>query len=60
MNNNQPAIVRSWIRSSEKPSNKYNSSLRSAVSDWSGQVPADDRSGADTGEMPEFTNFNRE
>ena len=56
--NNSASIIRSWISKSEKPQNKYNSSLRNAVSDWSGIVPSDDRDGYDTGNEPERHNFN--
>lgn len=50
--NNSPSIKRSWIRASEKPTNKYNESLRQAVSEWTGEVSADSRGGEDTGIDP--------
>ncbi len=49
MINNSRQIINGWIRSSEKPSNRYNEGLRRAVSDWSGIEAADSRDGSDTG-----------
>jgi hypothetical protein len=46
--NNSRSIIRSWVARSEKPSNKYNNSLRRAVEDF-GVVAADYRDGSDTG-----------
>ena len=56
--NNSASIIRGWIAKSERPQNKYNQSLRSAVEDWSGVTASDSRGAEDTGEMPEFKNFN--
>ena len=47
--NNAKSIIRGWIARSERPLQKYNESLRQAVADWSGIVPADGRGGEDCG-----------
>lgn len=54
--NNSKSIIRGWVCSSEKPTNKYNESLRQAVAEWSGIAPSDGRGGEDTGmemELPD-------
>lgn len=57
--NNAKSIIRGWIARSEKPSNKYNNSLRRAVEDWSGVMAADYRDGSDTGSEKEIKNDNQ-
>ena len=50
--NNKTSIIRNWITRSEKPSNKYNNSLRRSVEDF-GVEAADYRDGSDTGSEQE-------
>jgi hypothetical protein len=50
--NNSKQIIKGWIARSEKPSNKYNNSLRRSVEDF-GVEAADYRDGSDTGSEQE-------